>query len=775
MHLIDNFRRALRSAGLDYSGPISADGKLHRFKADEDHERNSWFVLYPGPPLAGAFGCWKRGIKETWHHRNGALSQADWNSIRQRWQEADAVRQKTESELKARARKTAAWILSNATPPDGDGYLAAKCVKAPGELCQWRGLLVLPLRDVEGTLHSLQFIGPDGSKRFQKNGKISGCFFTLADKMDGPLVITEGYATAASIHEATGFATVAALNCGNLKAVAEALRAKWSLREFIIAADDDRKTPSNPGLTKASEAARAIGAKVAVPTFKDVSTKPTDFNDLHQLEGLAAVKEQIQNATLPKETDTETYERLAKLSSAEYDRCRKVEAERLGIRPPTLDDEVAKRRPKADTAQGGAINLPHVDPWPDPVDGAALLEEVAAVFPPYVALPSGAADVLALWTAHGHAFEAFLHTPRLNLRSPEKGCGKTTLLDVLASLTPRPLRTESMTAAVLFRLVEAHKPTLLLDEVDAYLEEADELRGLLNAGHKRGARAYRCEGENNAVRGFNAFAPAVLAGIGGLTGKLATLHDRSIIIQLVRAKPGEVAARFDSRKTVHENELCRKLARWAADNFARLEVADPTMPPGVFNRLADNWRPLFAIAEAAGGDWPRRAAEAFAKLTSSTDLDAQGIGAILLADTAVIFTAAGVDRLPSAKLAEELANIEGRPWPEFGKARKPISANQLANLLRRFGVTPHTVRDGAATWKGYTLADFSEAFDRFLSINPFLDRHTVTTLENIGESRHSELSQLETVLRSENATSANKTGPCDGVTVQKPPPDEMLL
>ena len=166
------------------------------------------------------------------------------------------------------------------------------------------------------------------------------------------------------------------------------------------------------------------------------------------------------------------------------------------------------RRPSIDIGgQGSAVEFPDVGLWETPVNGADVLSEIAATFSRYLALPVGAADVLALWTAHAHAFEAFVHTPRLNLCSPDKGCGKTMALDVLASVTPRPLRTESMTAAVLFRLVEQYKPTLLLDEVDAYLNEAEELRGLLNAGHKRGAKAYRCEGENNTVRGFAVFAP----------------------------------------------------------------------------------------------------------------------------------------------------------------------------------------------------------------------------------------------------------------------------
>lgn len=449
-------------------------------------------------------------------------------------------------------------------------------------------------------------------------------------------------------------------------------------------------------------------------------------------------------------------------------------ADLLNLKPSEVaglvKDAAAKKqesesgKEQGDNAQGSAVEFPDIEPWERAVNGAEVLNEIAAAFSRYLALPPGAADALALWTPHAHAFEAFVHTPRLNLYSPDKGCGKTLLLDVLAVLVPRSLRTESITAAVLFRLVELHKPTLLLDEVDTYLGEAEELRGLLNAGHKRGAKAYRCEGENNTVRGFSAFAPAVLAGIGSLPG---TLHDRSIVVKLVRAKPGEVTARFDSRRTDKETELCRKLARWTADNFEKLKTCDPRLPEIAFNRLADNWRPLFAVAEIAGGDWPQRAAEAFTKLTSADDLDAQGIGATLLADIAAVFAAAKVDKLPSVKLAEMLGAIEGRPWAEFGKARNLISANQLANQLRRFGVAPHTIRVGNETPKGYALADFTEAFERFLPNSAVTARHTATTLEQIGDSPLSRPQQDQPRGVSENATSTNDDAACGVVAFQK--------
>src|SRR5213079_20662 len=191
-----------------------------------------------------------------------------------------------------------------------------------------------------------------------------------------------------------------------------------------------------------------------------------------------------------------------------------------------------------------------------------------------VILPPSAATVLALWPAHAHAFDAFLHTPRLNLTSAESECGKTTALDLLGTLTPRPLRTENLTAPVLFRLVDQHQPTLLLDEVDSYLTQAEELRGLLNAGHQRGACAYRCEGDGNAVRAFKAFAPAVLSGIGVLPG---TLRDRSITIVLLAAEADQIESRFDSLHTEIESMLCRKLARWTQDHFVILQACDPVM------------------------------------------------------------------------------------------------------------------------------------------------------------------------------------------------------
>jgi putative DNA primase/helicase len=780
---IESFRAGMARHGLEYAGSLCADGKLHRVKVAGDKERNSWYVLHAGPPIAaGAYGCWKRGINEQWCAVEAkSMSETQSTAVRKQWQAADAQRKRGERERQDCAQAVGARLYDHAQSAElTHPYLATKGVQPHGDLRQGRdGRLIVPLRDAEGVLHSVQLIAADGTKRYLTGGRVQGCSYTVADRPDGPLVLCEGYATGASILEATDYAVVCGMSAGNLLGVAQALRAKSPEREIIIAADNDQwpdadgKPKPNAGVEAATKTALTIGARLAVPQFEglDLNSHPTDFNDLARLEGLPAVAAQLAKTKTPQETDKETFERLAALSGAEYDRVRKAEAQRLGIREPTLDEAVAKLRKWTSgsdrTLQGHEVDLGDVEPWPEPVDGAAVLDAVSQTCAHYVALPPGAADALALWDAHTHCFDAFEHSPRLAITSPEKGCGKTTLRDVVAMLVPRPLPAESLTPAVLFRVVEKRKPTVLADEYDSWLGEAEELRGMLNAGHKRGGQALRCEGDDHEVRAFNVFGPVVLCGIGALPG---TLHDRSITIRLTRAKPGEVSTRFDSRKTAAEQELCRKLARWTADNRERIATSDPALPSGAFNRLADNWRPLFAVAEVAGGNWPTRAAKAFGALTATEDLDGQGIGTMLLADIAAIFASTGEDRLQSAKLAEALAAMEGRPWPEWSKPPKPISANQIARQLRRFSVSPRTIKlPNGDTAKGYHKDDFVDAFDRFLPSPRFSDRNPVTEPVNIDRNEVFEPSPVKSGLRLQSAANPNKDGHGYEVTVQKPP------
>jgi putative DNA primase/helicase len=437
------------------------------------------------------------------------------------------------------------------------------------------------------------------------------------------------------------------------------------------------------------------------------------------------------------QTDEKEIQRLAALSPLEYERERLTAAKTLKCRPSTLDKMVCALRPKTEGLQGRELNLPEIEPWPDRVNGAEVLNEVSAAFARYVALPPGAADVLAVWAAHAHAVDAFDVSPRLNFSSPEKGCGKTTARDVTGLFVPRALATENLSVAVLFRIVESHKPTILADEYDAWLSDNEELRGLFNAGHRRGGQALRCEGEGNEVRAFGVFTPAILCGIGALPG---TLHDRSIEIRLNRAKPGEVRKRFDSRHTEREQALCRKLARWCADSREQIAACDPALPEGAYNRVADNWRPLFAVAQVAGGDWPQRVRASFAEL-SKAEADEQGLGIMLLADIKEIFTDADAERMFSQTLVEKLVALTDRPWVE-ARRDKPVTENWLARRLRPFGVVPKSIRIDEKNKKGYELYRLEDAFCRYLPPQGVSNRHTVTTRINIDENekhnRHNE-------------------------------------
>ncbi len=298
MNAAESFRAAMAAAGLQFSGPIVGDGALHRIKAGEDKEANSWYVFHEDEHPAGAFGCWKQSFSQNWFESNGNNGRPD-ASVRKRWSDAKASGQAEEVERQKTAATKAALEFAESTNCKNHDYLARKQVQSyglkiatDGPFCGW---IVLPLSDGAGKIWNLQFVAADGTKRFHYGGRVKGCSFTIGEKRDGPIVVCEGYATGASIHQATLFQTVCAMNCGNLVPVASDLRKRFPNRLIVIAADDDSKTEGNPGLTKAKEAAKAAHAFVAHPIFSDESPG-TDFNDLHIASGLDVVRCQIESA-----------------------------------------------------------------------------------------------------------------------------------------------------------------------------------------------------------------------------------------------------------------------------------------------------------------------------------------------------------------------------------------------------------------------------------------------------------------------------------------------
>jgi putative DNA primase/helicase len=412
-------------------------------------------------------------------------------------------------------------------------------------------------------------------------------------------------------------------------------------------------------------------------------------------------------------------ERLAHMQAVEYDQIREAEAEKLGIRVSTLDERVAATHAawagKTEGADTDIFNEP--EPWPEPIRGPfALLDGVAQTIRKYIITSQEAADAAALWIAHTHCFRAFTHTPRLNIRAPMRGCGKSAMLDVVGSMVAMPLKADNITVSVVFRLVDMYAPTILADEYDAWLPQNEELRGILNAGHGRGGKTWRVEGDadNRHPVGYRVFAPAALAGIHGLP---ATLHDRSVVVTLQRARPDEQRTAFDSRHLEDETRHKRMLARWAADNFDAIQNREPQLPRGAVNRLADNWRPLFAIAEVVGGEWPQRAARAFWTLQAE-ELDMQDLGTLLLEDVRDVFTAAGNPAgMHSSAIIEELTLLDHRPWGDF-KHGKPLNERQLAWILKPFKIKPRQLKIRQRNANGYLLADMLPAIKRYVADKP---------------------------------------------------------
>lgn len=284
----------MKQAGLSAPDLIIADGQLHRFQNDGDHSRNSWYILFNDDLPAGKFGCWKLGISSTWtaekrQNIDPVILAAHQKKIEDEKQRRKKILQAKQA--KCRAWCVAKWKISPPAPPDHP-YLLRKGVQSYG-LKTIYGLLLLPMCDGNGNIHGMQFISAEGDKRFKKNSDKMGHFYPIGDAVQNVILICEGYATGASLYEATGYAVAIAFDAGNIAKVAEEIKKEYPKHKILICAENDQWNKENPGLNYAKHAAAKTGASVVYPRFKNLSKKPTDFNDLHALEGIEAVKEQL--------------------------------------------------------------------------------------------------------------------------------------------------------------------------------------------------------------------------------------------------------------------------------------------------------------------------------------------------------------------------------------------------------------------------------------------------------------------------------------------------
>lgn len=463
-----------------------------------------------------------------------------------------------------------------------------------------------------------------------------------------------------------------------------------------------------------------------------------------------------------REKDDIEIARLAALSALEYERVRADEAKRLGTRANVLDKEVKSARKNNQIETGQTYSFDDIDPWPDPVDGAELLDDLSNTLCRHMMLPAGAADAVALWVLHAHAHDTATISPIMGITSPTPECGKTTLLTMLGALVPKPLAASNVTAAALFRAVEKWRPTLLVDEADTFLSSSDELRGVINSGHNKAtAFVIRTTGDDHEPRQFLTWAPKAIALIGKLP---ATLESRAIHLKLRRLAPGETVEPVRGDRLGYLKPLARKAARWADDHARELAAADPDIPATLGGRRADNWRHMFAIAAIAGGGWQERAQHTAEALVAKDE--GQTAGIMLLSDARDIFGERMIDRISSVDLAGALAQIETRPWPEWSKG-KPITPTQIAKLLAPFAIAPSSVRIMEGNVKGYKKERFDDAFSRYLPAVPSHRHKPQKTAENGHSLAVTNTDDTDDVTAQKVPKPAVTNG-CDRVTAENP-------
>lgn len=407
-------------------------------------------------------------------------------------------------------------------------------------------------------------------------------------------------------------------------------------------------------------------------------------------------------------------------------------------------------------------------------EGAAILNDVRSFLSRFIAYPSEHAKVAhVLWVAHAHLMGAWESTPRIAFLSPEPGSGKTRAMEVTELLVPNPVAAVNVTPAYLFRKVggEDGPPTILFDEIDTVFgpraREHEELRALLNSGHRRGAVAGRCvvRGKIVETEEIPSFAAVALAGLGWLPD---TILSRSVIIRMRRRAPDEVIEAFRRRTQAPIGEaLRRRLATWAEAVLEEATEAQPNMPAGVEDRDADVWEALLAVADLAGGDWPNLARKAATELVKAARDIEPSLNIRLLADLRAIFEGEehkGAGQLSTKTVLAHLCLLENAPWNDL--KGKPITDNQLSRRLKEYGVKPKTLRlERNIFAKGYAREDLHDVWRRYL---PPLSEEPVTGVTDVTTQSFPNVAATGTRSQASNAPSQPSRGAV-GVTAVTDP------
>lgn len=420
-----------------------------------------------------------------------------------------------------------------------------------------------------------------------------------------------------------------------------------------------------------------------------------------------------QPGTPPALSDDQTIQWLASLRPLEYDRVRNEQANALGVKLKTLD--IVVKAAQSDESEADRLPFSEVEPHQEAIDPAQLLNEVSDTIRRFIVLDAEQAHAAALWVAFTWFIDDVKVAPLAIITAPEPECGKSQLRDLLAKIVLRPLSTNNMKSATLFRIAEKWHPSLMLDEVDLMIRDDNEITSLINAGHHRGAcEVWRLVGDNHEPKAFNVWGAKCFAGIALERLFPPSTLSRAIVIKLRRKLTHESVDRLRYAPDSLFAGIAAKLARFAVDYSQQVREARPILPDALGDRAQDNWEPLLAIASCAGDKWLTRATAAALKL-SGVGEKTVSIGNELLADIQHVFESKRVDKISTADLIAALCSDGESAWAAYNKG-KQLNARQLARLLKPYGIASKSTRLGAyETPKGFELSQFSDAFVRYLS------------------------------------------------------------
>jgi putative DNA primase/helicase len=401
-------------------------------------------------------------------------------------------------------------------------------------------------------------------------------------------------------------------------------------------------------------------------------------------------------------------EAVVKLPTGEHEAELKKLAKRLDVDLEILREEFdVLLGDEAEKIKRGII-----EPWDSPVDTRTLLQDITTQFRSYVIVhDEAAATIIPLWICFAWVHQIATHSPILVIQGADSDMAKTLTCKVLALLTPRAYVIAEPTGPSLYRFVDRHHPTLIIDDADRLLPRRPDLTHIINASWTANTPIPRSDANGN-VQLYDPFCPKVLSGIDLLAHLATATRTRCITVDLLPKLGHEEVISF-RRAGDDENFviLRRKLLRWATDNMAAIKAADPAMPEGFTNRLEENYTLLFAIADLAGGEWPKKVRAAAVKL--SREHNEPSMGKRALAIFFNLFIRYGL--LLTSKQAEELISAEDDVFANYKNRGRPINMNELAALLRPYKVHPKVIHPrGRPADRGWDAADFAIPFRHYL-------------------------------------------------------------